>query len=171
MPQQLEAVPHQCRYACDLSVLIVLLSIAKQALNGLEIELRVSYVHRMQICRISDVHCTTIWPQNRAGMLIIFLGGVWPRPPPPPPPPPKCFCALCRSSYKRSVPMLCPSIRDVLATPLAPSPSYALNYRNESNYSNKRYFHFWRSDSMEYINQRFSRKGWLFEQLAQLFDN
>ena len=31
---------------------------------------------------------------------------------------PKCFCTLCRISYKRAVPMLCPSIGDVLATPL-----------------------------------------------------
>ena len=34
------------------------------------------------------------------------------------PKPPKCFCTLRRSSYKRSVPMLHPSIDGVLATPL-----------------------------------------------------
>ena len=35
-----------------------------------------------------------------------------------PPDPPKSFCTLHGSSYKRSVPMLSSSIRDVLATPL-----------------------------------------------------
>ena len=35
-----------------------------------------------------------------------------------PPDPPKSFCTLCRSAYKHSVPMLCPSISDVLATQL-----------------------------------------------------
>ena len=34
------------------------------------------------------------------------------------PRPPKCFCTLRRISYKRAVLMLCPSIGDVLATPL-----------------------------------------------------
>ena len=34
------------------------------------------------------------------------------------PRPPKCFCTLCRISYKRSMPMLCPSIGDDQATPL-----------------------------------------------------
>ena len=33
-------MPHQCMYACELSALIVSLSIANQALNGLEIERR-----------------------------------------------------------------------------------------------------------------------------------
>ena len=37
---QPEAVPHQCRYACKLLALIVLLSITNQTLNGLEIERR-----------------------------------------------------------------------------------------------------------------------------------
>ena len=32
--------------------------------------------------------------------------------------PPKCFCSFRRRSYKRSVPILCPSIDGVLATPL-----------------------------------------------------
>ena len=36
--------------------------------------------------------------------------------------PPKSFCTLRGSSYKRSVPMVCPSIGDVLATPLASGP-------------------------------------------------
>ena len=35
-----------------------------------------------------------------------------------PPDPPISFCTSCRSSYKHSVPMLCPSNGEVLATPL-----------------------------------------------------
>ena len=41
----IDAVPHQCRYAYELSALIVSLSIANQALNCLEIERRTVSLH------------------------------------------------------------------------------------------------------------------------------
>ena len=49
--QQLEAVPHRCRHAYELSALIVSLSIANRALNGLEIERRsiATYIHRIRV--------------------------------------------------------------------------------------------------------------------------
>ena len=97
MPQQLEAVPHRCRYAYELSALIVSLSIVNQALNGLEIE-------RCSICISTEFE-----PHKFAA----YADRACPRPP-------KCFCTLHRISYKRSMPMLCTSISDVLATPLHP---------------------------------------------------
>ena len=62
VPQQLEAISHQCRYVVKLLALIVSLSIANRVLNGLEIkqrniamyistELQVSYAHHTQVCR------------------------------------------------------------------------------------------------------------------------
>lgn len=41
------------------------------------------------------------------------------------PTPPKCFCTLLRILYKRSTPMLCTSIGDVMATPLFESLLHA----------------------------------------------
>ena len=43
------------------------------------------------------------------------------------PDPPISFCTSLRSSYKRSVPVLCPSNGDVLATPLTQSVACWLN--------------------------------------------
>ena len=61
---------------------------------------------------VSYLHCTMIWAQNpiwEAVKFQNFSACATPRP--------KCFCTLRRSSY-RSVPRLCPSVGDVLATPL-----------------------------------------------------
>ena len=41
-----------------------------------------------------------------------------------PPDPPISVCTSCGSSYKQSVPMLCPSNGDVLATPLGGGGGY-----------------------------------------------
>ena len=52
VPWQLEAVPHHCRYACELSALIVSLSIAN---HGLEIERRSIAMYTCVIHRIMSL--------------------------------------------------------------------------------------------------------------------
>ena len=63
VPWQLEAVSHLCRYACELSALTVLLLIANQVLNGLEIE-RCSITMSMYIHRIMSLVCRESMPQT-----------------------------------------------------------------------------------------------------------
>ena len=73
----------------------------------LRIYLRKCGCRTLTICdfAVSDLYSEPIWEAVK------FLESM--------PQPPKCFYTLRRSLYKRSVPMLCPSIDGVLATPLS----------------------------------------------------
>ena len=94
--------------------LIVTLLFANQLLNGLEIERHsiAMYIHRITslVCESSLRYMTSEATWEVVNFLK-FQGRM-------PPDPPKSFCTSHGSSYKRCVPMLCPSIGDVLATPL-----------------------------------------------------
>ena len=97
--------------------------IVNRVLNGLEIEQRsiATRIHRNASLMRSFTRVCGKWLTLGYGMATeptweafnskLFWGMM-------PPDPPKSFCTLRRSSYKRSVPMMCPSIGDVLATPL-----------------------------------------------------
>ena len=115
-------MPHQCRWGCKLSALIALLSIANRVLDGLEIERRSIAMHIHTELRVSNAHCMRVtYPALRYGLRTDLGGCKIPRifwESMPHADPPKCFRTSRRTSYKRSVPMLCPSIGDILATPL-----------------------------------------------------
>ena len=116
VPWQLQAVPHQCR--ADSSVVD-----RESVLNGLDIEQRsiAMYIHRItSLIRESSLRYDL--RTDLGGCKIPkFSGGGGRRMPLGPP---ISFCTSRGSSYKRScsVPMLCPSIGDVLATPLPRIP-------------------------------------------------
>ena len=104
--------------------------IANRALNGLEIERHSIAIYNTELrsslirssyasFAVSDLHFATVYG------LRTVLGGCKVRGGRMPPDPAISFCTSRGSSHKRSVPMLCPSNGDVLATPLiGPQKAY-----------------------------------------------